>query len=131
MHVKPYGVIFACVADGKGPTPNMVRTVADWIKRCGLVKFRYRSDKEKSLVRLLEDAIRESGRDGEPLTDEELERDREQDRLLEPCGEPAPRSAISAIPEHSGVGESQSNGAVENGCTDGNGPTHYTEMRSR
>ena len=23
MHVKPYGVMFACVADAKGPTPNM------------------------------------------------------------------------------------------------------------
>ena len=32
MHVKPYGVMFACVADGKGPTPNMVRMVAEWIK---------------------------------------------------------------------------------------------------
>ena len=113
VHVKPHGAIFACVADGNGPTPYIVRMLSQWIRMCGLVNFLYRSDLESSIVRLIEDAIAESGRQGTPMNDEQLERDREEDRLLDPCDEPEPRATLTALPEHSGVGESQSNGAVE------------------
>ena len=77
VHVKPYGVVFACVADAKGPTPYMVRMLAEWIKMCGLVSFLYRSDKEASIVRLIEDAVKESGREGNPMDEQQLD--------LRPC----------------------------------------------
>ena len=113
IHVKPFGAIFACVVDAKGPTPKMVHVVSEFIKMCGLVNFVYRSDKERALIRLLEDAIRESGRHGVPMTDDQLKRDREEDLLLEPFDGPAPRTTETAVPEHSHPGESRSNGAVE------------------
>ena len=65
------------------------------------------------MVRLLEDAIRESGRDGKPVDAEQLQRDVDEYRLLEPCDEPEPKPTVTALPEHSHPGESQSNGAVE------------------
>ena len=49
VHIKPYGVIFACVADCKGQTPNMVTIFAELIKLCGRVRFLYRSDKSAPL----------------------------------------------------------------------------------
>ena len=113
VHVKPFGIVFACLVDAKGPTPMMVRMVSEWIKLCGLVNFRYRSDKESALVRLLEDAIRESGRHATPLSEEELERDRDEDNLVAPEPEPIPQTTTTAVPEHSHVGESPSNGAAE------------------
>ena len=70
------------------------------------MNFRYRSDKESALVRLLEDAIRESGRHGVPLDDAELARDREEDELVEPIPLPEPPLTNTAVPEHSHVGES-------------------------
>ena len=35
IHVKPFGAIFACVVDSKGPTPKMVHIVAEFINMCG------------------------------------------------------------------------------------------------
>ena len=113
MHVKPYGVIFACIVDAKGPTPTMVRTVSGWIKLFGLVNFRYRSDKEHAVVRLLDDAIRESGRHAVPFECDDLARDIEEHRLLEPDDTPAPVPTYSAVPGNTLPGESRSNGAVK------------------
>ena len=116
LHVKPFGLVFACVVDANGPTPKMVQLVSNWIKLCGLVDCLYRSDKEFAIVRLLEDAIRESGRTGTPMTNEQAERGREEDRLLEPSPEPIPQETQTAAAEHSHGGESRSNGAVERAC---------------
>ena len=65
--VRPFGAYWACVVDAKGPTHQMVKSLSQFIIGCGLVRFRYRSDKEASLKALIEDAVRESGRHGEPV----------------------------------------------------------------
>ena len=59
VHVKPYGMVFACLVDAKGPTPEMVRMLSVWNQLCGLVNFRYTSGKEHAIVRLIEHAVRE------------------------------------------------------------------------
>ena len=99
VHVKPYGAVFACIVDSKGPTPKMVRMVSECIKLCGRVNATYRSDKERSLVRLLGDAIRQSGRTGTPLIPEELEHDRGEGALLEPLDLPEPKPTVTAVPD--------------------------------
>ena len=127
--VRPFGVYWACVVDSKGPTPAMVKSLAQFIVGCGLVRFAYRSDKEASLKSLIEDAVRESGRTGLPIKsrgdkyrqailtahhsgkpvdlealDAELE-DEHDDALGDLLG-PSPASASTelAVPEHSHAG---------------------------
>ena len=43
--VRPFGAYWAVVVDAKGPTPLMVNSLQQLIVGCGLVRFRYRSDK--------------------------------------------------------------------------------------
>ena len=140
VYVRPIGSYFATVVDAKGPTQFAVRQVADWIVQCGLVKFLWRADRERSLKLLMETAIRESGRDGKHWkchTDPAL--DTKEDMLLPHVEPPRPSpgsgddepdvgeidlagpaepqlegaSTELAIPELTHPGESQSNGAAE------------------
>ena len=62
--IRPVGIYFASVFDAKGPTDLSVRTVVDCIRFSGLVRFIYRSDLEKALLSLIENAVRQSGRHG-------------------------------------------------------------------
>ena len=118
-YARPFGVYFASVVDAKGPTQFSVQTLSDWIIQCGLVRFLYRSDQEKSLKALLRTAVRESGRNGRRLYlpgDPDIdEADKEElGDLSDLADEPVVRDLKTdhveiAVPEHSHVGESPSN----------------------
>ena len=58
VKARALGVYVATVVDAKGPTNFAVRTLAEWILHCGLVKFLYRSDLEASLNARFQIAIR-------------------------------------------------------------------------
>ena len=89
----PSRKVFACIVDVKGTDEYAVRRLVDFIKESGLTKFVYKSDKEVSIIALMDEAIRRSGRAGKLL----------------PADVPSPQ----AVPENSAVGESQSNGRAE------------------
>ena len=74
-NVAPYGVVFTAIADGKGSVPVVVRQLGTWIQECGLVKFTYRTDREHAMGDLLKTSVRESGRHGTPIVDEEDQED--------------------------------------------------------
>ena len=110
IHVKPFGAYYACIVDNKGATPKAVRAVADFILHCGLVRFVYRSDKEKAIMNLLEAAIRESGREGIPMP---RTPSHPEDVAVDSEVPPPPQPTELAVPEHSHPGESRSNGLAE------------------
>ena len=130
VKVYPYKIILACVVDMKGPEKVIVDRIAKFIQNLGLINFVYRSDREPALLSLLDEAVKESGREGgqrdpEAATTEEpdqsaghpnesmLERlDREGRQKLEGSVD-AERPTATATPEHSHPGESQSNGKAE------------------
>ena len=70
VHLQPYGVFFATVVDAKGRSNDVIDDLASVIQECGLVHFVYRSDRERALRALLEQAIRLSGRKGTPIDDD-------------------------------------------------------------
>ena len=103
-HRETIWVYWGCVADAKGPTPAMVKSLARFIIGCGLVKFRYRSDKEAALKALIEDAIRESGRDGEPF---DPNKPQDVQTAIRPETDDTvqhPSPTQLAVPEHSHAG---------------------------
>ena len=59
-------VFFATVVDNKGLVADVCKLVATWIQEAGLIHFLYRSDREEALKVMLEEAIKLSGRRGEP-----------------------------------------------------------------
>ena len=84
----PSRQILACVLDGKGLDELAINRVAAFIRECGLTKFVWKSDQERALRALMEEAIKRSGRSGS--TD-----------------------PVVAVPEASPVGSSASNGRAE------------------
>ena len=64
--IKPFGIYFASVVNQKGVVAEVCKQVASWIQEAGLIHFLYRSDREESLLAMLREAIRLSGRDGKP-----------------------------------------------------------------
>ena len=83
--VYPMRKFFACICDAKGVDPYVVERMATFIRDTGLNNFNFvvKSDQESSIVAMMEQAIRRSGRNG------------------------------TAVPEASAVGESASNGRAE------------------
>ena len=67
IYIRPFSCYFSAVVDLKGPSAFVVQLVSEWILQCGLVKFLYRSDREKALKLLIETAVNESGREGKYL----------------------------------------------------------------
>ena len=92
--VYPWKMTFGVAVDVKGRDEAAIKRLASFIKACGLHQFNYRSDQEKSLLALVEEAIALSGREARAANDEEV---------------------VNAAPELSSVGESQSNGKAERG----------------
>ena len=82
----PARKVLACVVDSKGVVdPYVVSRVSSFIRESGLVNFNFvvKSDQESSILAVMEQAIRKSGRNG------------------------------TVVPEASAVGESASNGRAE------------------
>ena len=124
IKVYPYKLVFATVVDVKGPDPAVVDRVARFIKESGLVRFSYRADREPAVQSLLEEAIKKSGRHGVPdetadpqyaapsaaTSDDRMETIAHEDGTYQPI---ADVPVMTAAPEHSQPGESQSNGLAE------------------
>ena len=119
-YIRPVWVYFASVVDAKGPTAFALRMLSDGITPCGLARFAYRADRAAALKSLIETSVRESDRDDPPLAgtladnedvDEPEVREIGGESALQPP--PAPNPTKVAVPEHSHVGESQSNCASE------------------
>ena len=112
----------------KGVHEYAIMRVTRVISEMGLVQFRYRSDKEPSIVAMIEESCKRSGRKGTNVTPPELaaEDPSQVDAIFDwspadvPSAEapppPAPveeGQAILGVPEHSHPGESASNGIAE------------------
>ena len=113
VHLQPYGVYFAAVVDAKGRSKEVIDYLASVIQECGLVHFVYRSDREKAIRALLDEAIRLSGRHGTPIEDDTQPGDHGSDIDNSPQAVPTTASPDLAVPEHSHTGESQSNRTAE------------------
>jgi hypothetical protein len=88
----PSKAICAVVCDQKGIDDHVIARLAGFIKESGYRKIVYKSDQERSIRAMLEEAFRRSSRQGD---------------LYNPALD-------QFIPEASAVGESQSNGRAEN-----------------
>ena len=102
MKLYPFKLFFACVVPSKGSDPLVVARLCRFIQECGLLHFAYRSDREPSIVSLIQDACAMAGRNGVKIHAVEDE-----------AAEPEVDRARVAVPEHSHPGESQSNGLSE------------------
>ena len=89
----PSPKVSACVLDAKGTDQLAINKVADLIRDCGLTRFVWKSDQERAIRALMEEAIKRSVRFGSML--------------------PADVPALSAVPAASPVGLSTSNGRAE------------------
>ena len=134
IRVYPYKLFFVCVVPVKGRDPRIVQRLERFIKECGLVHFTFRSDREPSIVAMLEEVCALAGRRGihEPASSAEtpvpeppvthgdvvtlegsLEMEpRFHDEPYTPKTEDMP-SSHTAAPEMTHPGESQSNGLAE------------------
>ena len=90
----PSRQVMATVIDAKGMDYFAVQQVADFIRECGLTRFVWKSDQEKAVRALVEEAVKRSGRSGD----------------LVPTDGTTP---VVAVPEASPVGSSASNGRAE------------------
>ena len=89
----PSRKVFACVVDSKGADDYATRRMCDIIKESGHANFVYKSDKEHSIIALIDEAVRRPGRAGRHV----------------PPDVPVRRGVLENI----AVGESQSNGRAE------------------
>ena len=64
IRVYPYKLFFVCVVPVKGRDPRIVQRLERFIKECGLVHFTFRSDREPSIVAMLEEVCALAGRRG-------------------------------------------------------------------
>ena len=86
--MKPSMSVFASVCDTKGPEDQYcLSRLENFLKEEGVSKIAYRSDQEASIIALIERALHNCGKAG---------------------------TVTDAVPEHSAVGESSSNGTAEN-----------------
>ena len=102
----PTRTLFACPVDMKGRDPVAISRLGDFIKSNGLTKFVYKCDQERALDALNQEVIS----DVFVIADAVEEAARRVGRSASPVeGD----DARIAVPEHSPVGESQSNGKAE------------------
>ena len=110
LKLYPFRLNFACVVASKGPDPLIVSRISKWLTDSGLMHFAYRSDKEPSIVAMIQQACAMAGRNGvhvKTLEDDEAEYSDTPDSTV-----PIDRAMV-AVPEHNHPGESQSNGLSE------------------
>ena len=60
--LKPLGVFLACIVPNKGVHEVAIARFTRFIMEMGLVHFTYRSDKEPSIISVIQEACRRSGR---------------------------------------------------------------------
>ena len=130
MRVYPYKLFFVCVVPAKGRDPRIISRLERFIKECGLVHFTFRSDREPSIVAMLEEACALCGRHGlldngdstgSALSHDQLVTDDGSAVAPDPTVEDEPHTPSSklvptshtAAPEMTHPGESQSNGLAE------------------
>ena len=129
IRVYPYKLFFVCVVPVKGRDPRIVQRLERFIKECGLVHFTFRSDREPSIVAMLEEACSLAGRRGQRELDSSNGTMVSHDDLLDVDGSVSLEPNISdepnnggpvnaptshtAAPEMTHPGESQSNGLAE------------------
>ena len=82
----PYMVVFACPCEHKGDDEYVTKRMALWLQGCGVSQFTYMCDQEGALRTMMQGML---------------------------ANMKASDSWVGAIPEHSAVGESQSNGTAE------------------
>ena len=111
------------VADAKGWAAYVTQHVSQFIKDCGLTHFAYRSDREPSILLMLEEAVQLSGRNGEkigpnipatPTDPVPSDIPSAENTQLDPSPSGVD-SSVLAVPEHSHPGESASNGKGRTG----------------
>ena len=102
LKLYPYKIYFACLVRQKGPDPLVVARLTQFMKDMGLGHFAYRSDKERAIVSMLEEACARAGRRGVKVRSHA---DLETDAVAEDDGTPS--EVHVAVPEHSHPGESQ------------------------
>ena len=61
LKLYPYGILFACVVPKKGVDEPTLKKVISFLVDRGLTHFAYRSDREPSIVALLQAACQETG----------------------------------------------------------------------
>ena len=93
VQIRPWRLVFATVVDSKGVDQNVIRRLAQSISDVGLTHFAYRSDREPAIRKMLAEAVKLAGVEGEP--DEQDDSDAE---------------CPAAVPEESRVGDSRTNG---------------------
>ena len=64
LKLDPFRLLFACVVPSKGSDLLVVARLCRFIQECGLLHFAYRSDREPSIVSLIQDACAMAGRNG-------------------------------------------------------------------
>ena len=82
----PSRTVFAVPCDVKGPDEHAINRLVTFFTHCGIYDFNYMCDQESSIETLIQAAIKVAGREAE---------------------------WVGAVPEHSAVGESQSNARAE------------------
>ena len=102
LKLYPFRLIFSCIVPSKGSDPLVVARLCRFITESGLLHVAYRSDREPSIVSLIQDACAMAGRNGIKINAVEDE-----------SPDPEVEKARVAVPEHSHPGESQSNGLAE------------------
>ena len=123
MKLYPWKIFLACGVPKKGIDQSVISRISRFIREMGLVTFVYRCDREASLNAMLEEAISRTGRAGRhfprgsdassfPLPIAEVEDD-EPDAVTVHHEVPAGHITLSAAPELTHPGESQSNGLAE------------------
>ena len=91
----PSRQVLACVLDMKDTDYLAINRVAEFIRECGLTTFVWKSDQDKSIRALMNEAVKRSGRSGSMIPEDE------------------DSGPITAVPEASPVGSSASNGRAE------------------
>ena len=93
----PSNAVFATVCDAKGTEDEKaILRLSQFIKDSGVPKLVYKSDQERAIAKMTEEALRRAGRNGQPENPDTFDSGLEQ-----------------AVSEHSAIGESASNGRAE------------------
>ena len=118
----PLEFFYATKIDLKGYDVDVVQRLAQFITDIGLVHFADRSDREPAIRSMISEAVVLSGRSGKPRTefDEPVDDDTSaMDKLNADKNDhddpsaPESEKVITATPEETMPGESQSNGLAE------------------
>ena len=130
IRVYPYKVFFVCSVLAKGRDPQVIHRLARFIKDCGLTHFTYRSDREPSIVAMLDEACALTGRNGTKEASDDVIEDISPSALADTSGDLTnvdldvadgdgatklvdTEVTHTAAPEMTHPGESQSNGLAE------------------